>query len=215
MKKYFSIPLILVLFLGCPSETLDEDNNQSEPNNEIIERNNWCDGALGGSAHTRTVAAGLGRAHVGHRLFGALSDWLAADVSLSSMLESVTAYDRDLLKAYAEAFPTVCALEVVERANDETQMKIENGRAVIQPGTTIPELPEDVEEILHISLLGVIPEIQAVLNASNKGVPVIFDEQSDAGMAYNDTVERLLGEQVDFRFLNEQKKGIFKRLFGG
>ena len=40
---------------------------------------------------------------------------------------------------------------------------------------------EDVEEILHISLLGVIPESQAVLNASNKGVPVIFDDQSDAG----------------------------------
>jgi septum site-determining protein MinD len=74
---------------------------------------------------------------------------------------------------------------------------------------------EDVEEILHISLLGVIPESQAVLNASNKGVPVIFDEASDAGMAYADTVERLLGDQVDFRFLAEQKKGIFKRLFGG
>ncbi len=74
---------------------------------------------------------------------------------------------------------------------------------------------EDVEEILHISLLGVIPESQAVLNASNKGVPVFFDEESDAGMAYDDTVERLLGQQVDFRFLTEQKKGIFKRLFGG
>ena len=74
---------------------------------------------------------------------------------------------------------------------------------------------EDVEEILHISLLGVIPESQEVLNASNKGVPVIFDEATDAGMAYNDTVERLLGSQVDFRFLTEQKKGIFKRLFGG
>ena len=74
---------------------------------------------------------------------------------------------------------------------------------------------EDVEEILHISLLGVIPESQAVLNASNKGVPVIFDEASDAGMAYADTVERLLGKQVDFRFLTEEKKGLFKRLFGG
>ncbi|USD64518.1 septum site-determining protein MinD [Vibrio sp. SCSIO 43136] len=74
---------------------------------------------------------------------------------------------------------------------------------------------EDVEEILHISLLGVIPESQAVLNASNKGVPVIFDEESDAGLAYADAVERLLGEQVDFRFLTEQKKGIFQRLFGG
>ncbi|AXN31076.1 septum site-determining protein MinD [Vibrio coralliilyticus] len=74
---------------------------------------------------------------------------------------------------------------------------------------------EDVEEILHISLLGVIPESQAVLNASNKGVPVFFDNETDAGMAYDDTVERLLGSQVDFRFLTEQKKGIFKRLFGG
>ena len=74
---------------------------------------------------------------------------------------------------------------------------------------------EDVEEILHISLLGVIPESQAVLNASNKGVPVIFDEATDAGMAYSDTVDRLLGSQVDFRFLTEEKKGIFKRLFGG
>lgn len=74
---------------------------------------------------------------------------------------------------------------------------------------------EDVEEILHIGLLGVIPESQSVLNASNKGVPVIFDNESDAGMAYNDTVQRLLGEQLEFRFLTEAKKGIFKRLFGG
>ena len=74
---------------------------------------------------------------------------------------------------------------------------------------------EDVEEILHISLLGVIPESQAVLNASNKGVPVIFDENTDAGMAYSDTVDRLLGNQVEFRFLTEEKKGLFKRLFGG
>lgn len=74
---------------------------------------------------------------------------------------------------------------------------------------------QDVEEILHIPLLGVIPESQAVLNASNKGTPVIFDEQSDAGQAYDDTVSRLLGEDIEFRFLTEPKKGIFKRLFGG
>ncbi|SJL82823.1 septum site-determining protein MinD [Vibrio palustris] len=74
---------------------------------------------------------------------------------------------------------------------------------------------QDVEDILHIPLLGVIPESQAVLNASNKGTPVIFDEQSDAGQAYDDTVSRLLGEEIEFRFLTEPKKGIFKRLFGG
>ncbi|ACH66625.1 septum site-determining protein MinD [Aliivibrio fischeri] len=73
----------------------------------------------------------------------------------------------------------------------------------------------DVEEILNIPLLGVIPESQSVLNASNKGVPVIFDEESNAGAAYQDAVDRLLGKEVSFRFLEEEKKGIFKRLFGG
>ncbi|MCG7495813.1 septum site-determining protein MinD [Vibrio sp. Of7-15] len=74
---------------------------------------------------------------------------------------------------------------------------------------------QDVEEILHIPLLGVIPESQSVLNASNKGVPVIFDTTSDAGAAYEDTVARLIGEERPFRFLEEEKKGLLKRLFGG
>ena len=74
---------------------------------------------------------------------------------------------------------------------------------------------EDVQEILAIPLLGVIPESQAVLRASNSGEPVIFDQTSDAGQAYLDTVARLLGEKRDFRFLQEEKKGFFNRLFGG
>ncbi|WP_406666893.1 septum site-determining protein MinD [Gallaecimonas sp. GXIMD1310] len=74
---------------------------------------------------------------------------------------------------------------------------------------------EDVQEILAVPLLGVIPESQAVLRASNAGEPVILDEQSDAGQAYLDTVARLLGEQRPMRFLDEEKKGLFKRIFGG
>ena len=74
---------------------------------------------------------------------------------------------------------------------------------------------EDVKEILSVTLLGVIPESQAVLKASNQGVPVILDDQSDAGQAYSDTVDRLLGKTVDHRFLDVQKKGFFERLFGG
>lgn len=73
---------------------------------------------------------------------------------------------------------------------------------------------EDVEEILAIPLLGVIPESQAVLKASNSGVPVIIDNESDAGMAYSDAVERLLGAELPFRFLTEEKKGFLKRIFG-
>lgn len=74
---------------------------------------------------------------------------------------------------------------------------------------------EDVEEILAIRLLGVIPESQAVLKASNQGIPVILDDQSDAGLAYSDAVDRLLGKEVPFRFLDAQKKGFLQRLFGG
>ena len=73
---------------------------------------------------------------------------------------------------------------------------------------------EDVEEILAINLLGVIPESQAVLKASNQGVPVILDDQSDAGQAYSDAVDRLLGKEVPHRFLDVQKKGLMQRLFG-
>ena len=74
---------------------------------------------------------------------------------------------------------------------------------------------EDVKEILAVALLGVIPESQAVLKASNSGVPVILDDQSDAGQAYSDAVDRLLGKTVEHRFLDVTKKGFFERLFGG
>ncbi len=74
---------------------------------------------------------------------------------------------------------------------------------------------EDVLEILRINPVGVIPEDQSVLRASNRGEPVILDAASDAGKAYADTVERLLGEERPFRFIEEEKKGFLKRLFGG
>ncbi len=72
----------------------------------------------------------------------------------------------------------------------------------------------DIQEILAIPLLGVIPESKAVLRASNSGTPVILDEESDAGLAYTDAVSRFLGEEVPYRFINEEKKGLFNRLFG-
>jgi len=73
----------------------------------------------------------------------------------------------------------------------------------------------DVEEILAIPLLGVIPESKAVLAASNSGEPVILDDASDAGQAYDDAVSRLLGEDLPHRFINPVKKGFFARIFGG
>lgn len=73
---------------------------------------------------------------------------------------------------------------------------------------------EDVSEILSIPILGVIPESTSVLKASNTGVPVILDEQSDAGQAYQDAVARFLGEKRPMRFIQQERKGILHRIFG-
>ena len=73
----------------------------------------------------------------------------------------------------------------------------------------------DVEEVLGLKTIGVIPESGDVLNASNKGEPVILDLESDAGQAYDDAVARLMGEERPMRFTQLEKKGFFSKLFGG
>ena len=72
----------------------------------------------------------------------------------------------------------------------------------------------DVLELLGIPLLGVIPESKAVLQSSNKGTPAILDETTDVAQAYLDTVSRFLGEERTHRFIEEEKRSFFGRLFG-
>lgn len=74
---------------------------------------------------------------------------------------------------------------------------------------------DDVQEILSLTLLGVIPESKSVLSASNAGIPVVLDRESDAGKAYGDMVARYLGEDVPHRFLQPEKRGFLRRLFRG
>ena len=80
---------------------------------------------------------------------------------------------------------------------------------------------EDVVEMLALPLLGVIPESESVLQASNIGAPVVLDEGSKAGQAYRDAVARYLGEQLEYRFVAAEKGsfsgfgplGFFNRLW--
>jgi septum site-determining protein MinD len=74
---------------------------------------------------------------------------------------------------------------------------------------------EDVLDLLGINLLGVIPESSSVLTASNTGTPIVLMENTDAALAYVDVVKRFLGEQQPHRFIEEDKRGFFARLFGG
>jgi septum site-determining protein MinD len=73
---------------------------------------------------------------------------------------------------------------------------------------------EDVKEILSIPLLGVIPESESVLRASNTGLPVVFDPESPAGRAYVDAVARFVGEQREMRFVQPERRSILRTLFG-
>ncbi len=72
----------------------------------------------------------------------------------------------------------------------------------------------DIVDLLGVPLLGVVPESEDVLNASNAGVPVIREKGSDAAQAYEDIVARFLGEERPQRFLTVEKKGLLKKLFG-
>ncbi|MBK6713899.1 MAG: septum site-determining protein MinD [Burkholderiales bacterium] len=74
---------------------------------------------------------------------------------------------------------------------------------------------EDIGEILRIPLIGVIPESEAVLDASNQGLPAIHLKEADVAEAYKDLVGRFLGEELPLRFTEAIKPGFFKRLFGG
>lgn len=73
---------------------------------------------------------------------------------------------------------------------------------------------KDVLNILNIKLIGVIPEDQSILKYSNKGIPIILNNKSYAGITYMDTVNRLLGKTIPFRFIKKTKKGFLKRFFG-
>lgn len=72
---------------------------------------------------------------------------------------------------------------------------------------------DDIGDILAIPLLGVVPESETVLNASNSGLPVVLENNADAGGAYMDMVARFLGEDRPLRF-TQAKKGFFDRLMG-
>ena len=70
---------------------------------------------------------------------------------------------------------------------------------------------EDINELLGIPLLGVVPECRAVLKASNSGIPIILDPKSNAGKEYQNIVRRFLGTAPAYG--DAKKKSFLKRLF--
>ncbi len=73
---------------------------------------------------------------------------------------------------------------------------------------------DDIRDILRIELIGVVPESESVLDASNQGVPAVHIKGSDVSEAYKDVVRRFLGEQRPMRFTEAPRKNLFRRVFG-
>ncbi len=71
-----------------------------------------------------------------------------------------------------------------------------------------------ITSILALRLQGVIPESKDVQRASARKVPVIAMEDSDVSKAYFDFVDRFLGKDVPWRFIEDKRRGFFARLFG-
>jgi len=72
---------------------------------------------------------------------------------------------------------------------------------------------EDVEEILHIPKIGIIPDEEKMVDYTNKGEPIVFEEESPAGRALMNLAKRLEGFDIPFNEL-EERRGFFSRLFG-
>lgn len=69
---------------------------------------------------------------------------------------------------------------------------------------------EDVTEILPANLIGIIPDDEQVVIATNQGEPVV-ELDSVSGQAYKNICRRIMGEEVPFLNL-EKTNGLLSRL---
>jgi septum site-determining protein MinD len=70
---------------------------------------------------------------------------------------------------------------------------------------------EDIIDILAVDLLGVIPEDEMIVITTNRGEPVVNDQNTRAGQAYQNIVRRVAGDEVPMMNLDEEV-GFFKKL---
>lgn len=74
----------------------------------------------------------------------------------------------------------------------------------------------DVLEVLGIDLIGIVPEDELIIVATNKGEPVVFEKRSRAGRAFLNAAQRILGEEVPLDEVEEAPTLVerLRRLMG-
>lgn len=74
---------------------------------------------------------------------------------------------------------------------------------------------DDVQEILSVDILGVVPDDEAIVVTTNRGEPAVADDTTKAGRAYRNITSRIMGEEVPLMDLDENESffGKLKKMF--
>lgn len=72
---------------------------------------------------------------------------------------------------------------------------------------------DDVLQILSIPLIGIVPEDKSIISYTNMGEPSVLHQDSQSGKAYFNIVRRILGDNVGFMEIKEEKKGLLHSIF--
>ncbi|MFD1886401.1 septum site-determining protein MinD [Paenibacillus wenxiniae] len=75
---------------------------------------------------------------------------------------------------------------------------------------------DEVLQVLNIDLLGVVPDDELVIKASNSGEPTVMNPDSKAAIAYRNIARRILGDTVPLMPLDQKDSTFsrFKKFFG-
>ncbi|MCC3867634.1 septum site-determining protein MinD [Terrisporobacter mayombei] len=75
---------------------------------------------------------------------------------------------------------------------------------------------QDIVEILAIDLIGIVPDDESIIVSTNKGEPAILDSKSNAGKAYRNIAQRILGNNVPIMEMEQETNffGKIKKMFG-
>lgn len=113
------------------------------------------------------------------------------------------------ISAVRDADRVIGLVEAEEKGPPELILNRLNS-AMVKRGDMISV--EDILDLLAIKLLGIVPEDENVIVASNRGTPLALDAKSKAGRAFQSIARRLMGEEVPFLDLDSQ--GLWQRLLG-
>lgn len=72
---------------------------------------------------------------------------------------------------------------------------------------------DDITEVLSTEIIGVVPEDENILIASNRGHPIVMNGKSPAALAFQDIARRITGEDIPLQPLRASGS-ILQRLFG-